>query len=183
MLTGVAPAPDVAPAPVKEEETRKVAFICSKGTLDMAYPALIMGWAALGNGVDITLFFTFWGMDLITKERVDHLEIAPVGNTSMKMSMMGVKTGNLGIPNIMGVLPGMTAFATKLMQNKMAALEVPPVREYMQMLVDAGAKLYACKMTVDMMGLKKEDFIDGVIDIVTAADFIDMTAGAQVIFI
>jgi peroxiredoxin family protein len=94
-----------------------------------------------------------------------------------------VKTGNLGIPNIMGVLPGMTAFATKLMKDKMTALDVPPVREYMQMLVDAGAKLYACKMTVDMMGLKKEDFVDGVIDIVTAADFIDMTAGAQVIFI
>ncbi len=164
-------------------ETRKVAFICSKGALDMAYPALIMGWAALGNGIDVTIFFTFWGMDIITKARQDKLEIAPVGNTSMKMSMMGVNTGNLGIPNIMGVLPGMTAFATKLMKDKMAMLDVPPVGEYLQMLTDAGAKLYACKMTVDMMGLKKEDFVDGVIDIVTAGDFMDMTEGAQVIFI
>ena len=64
------------------DENRHVAFICSKGTLDMAYPALIMGWAALGNGIDVTIFFTFWGMDLINKSRVDHLEIAPVGNTS-----------------------------------------------------------------------------------------------------
>ncbi|OJX37916.1 MAG: hypothetical protein BGO78_07670 [Chloroflexi bacterium 44-23] len=165
------------------EEPRKIAFICSKGTLDMAYPALIMGWAALGNGLDVTLFFTFWGMDLINTHRVDRLELAPVANTSMKMSMMGVKTGNLGIPNIMGVLPGMTAFATKLMRDKISDLDVPPVREFMQMLADAGAKMYACKMSVDMMDLKKEDFIDGVQDIVTAAEFIDMTDGAQIIFI
>jgi len=165
------------------EETRKIAYICSKGNLDMAYPALIMGWAALGNGIDVTMFFTFWGMDLINKDRVDHLQIPPVANTSMKMSMMGVNTGNLGIPNIMGVLPGMTAFATKLMNDKMKDLEVPPVREYLQMLVDAGAKLYACKMSVDMMDLKMDDFVDGVIDIVTAGEFIDMTEGAQIIFI
>ena len=165
------------------EENRKIAFICSKGNLDMAYPALVMGWAALGNGIDVTIFFTFWGMDMIRKLRIDHLEVAPVANTSMKMSMMGVNTGNLGIPNIMGIIPGMTAFATKLMKSKMEKLEVPPVNEYLQMLVDAGAKLYACKMSVDMFDLKKEDFIDGVIDIVTAGDFMDMTEGAQIIFI
>jgi peroxiredoxin family protein len=165
------------------EETRKIVFICSKGDLDMAYPALILGWAALGNGVDVTFFFTFWGMDLIRKLRQDRLEIAPVGNTSMKMSMMGVNTGNLGIPQIMGVLPGMTAFATKLMKSKLTKLEVPAVGEYLQMLVDAGAKLYACKMTNDMYGLTKEDYVDGVIDIASAADVIDMAEGAQIVFI
>lgn len=164
-------------------ETRKIAFICSKGTLDMAYPALIMGWAALGNGIDVTVFFTFWGMDMITKSRVDHLELAPVGNTSMKMTMMGLHTGNLGIPNLVGMLPGMTAFATKLMKDKITALEVPPVGEFLQMMVDGGAKLYACKMSVDMMGLKPEDFIEGVQAIVTASDFMDMTEDAQIIFI
>ncbi|MGW8225347.1 MAG: DsrE/DsrF/DrsH-like family protein, partial [Anaerolineales bacterium] len=165
------------------EENRKVAFICSKGNLDMVYPSLVMGWAALGNGIDVTIFFTFWGLDMIRELRVDHLQIAPVANTSMKMSMMGVDTGNLGIPNILGVLPGMTAFATKLMKDKMEGLEVPPVREYLEMLVDAGAELYACKMSVDMFDLKKEDFIPGVIDIVTAGDFMDMTEGAQIVFI
>lgn len=164
------------------EENRKIAFICSKGNLDMAYPALIMGWAALGNGLDVTIFFTFWGLDMINKARVDHLEIPPLANSSMKMNMMGVP-GYIGIPQIAGMLPGMTAFATALMNQKMKKLEVPPVREYLQMLVDAGAKLYACKMTVDMLNLKKEDFVDGVIDIVSAADFIDMTEGAQIIFI
>jgi peroxiredoxin family protein len=164
------------------DEPRKIAFICSKGNLDMAYPALVMGWAALGNGIDVTIFFTFWGMDIINKARIDHLEIPPVANTSMKMNMMGVP-GYLGIPNFLGAFPGMTAFATKLMNNKMKSINVPSVREYIQMLVDAGAKLYACKMSVDMMGLKKDDFVDGVIDIVTASDFMDMTEGGQIIFI
>ena len=164
------------------DENRHIAFICSKGNLDMAYPALVMGWAALGNGIDVTLFFTFWGMDIISEKRIDHLEIPPVANTSMKMSMMGVP-GNLGIPNIMGVIPGMTAFATRLMRKKIKGVDAPPVREYVQMLVDGGAKLYACKMSADMMGLKMEDFVEGVQGIVTASDFMDMTEGAQIVFI
>jgi peroxiredoxin family protein len=164
------------------EEPRKIAFICSKGNLDMVYPALVMGWAALGNGIDVTIFFTFWGMDMINKARVDHLEIPPIGNSSMKMNMMGVP-GYIGIPQIMGIIPGMTAFASALMKSKMKKLEVPTVREYLEMLSDAGANMFACKMSVDMFGLKKEDFIDGVQDIVTAGDFMDMTEGAQIVFI
>ena len=164
------------------EEPRKIAFICSKGNLDMVYPALVMGWAALGNGIDVTVFFTFWGMDMINKARIKHLEIPPIANTSMKMNMMGIP-GYIGIPQIFGIIPGMTAFASWLMKKKMKGLGVPPVNEYLEMMVDAGAKLYACKMSVDMFDLKKEDFIDGVIDIVTAGDFMDMTEGAQIVFI
>ena len=148
----------------------------------MVYPALIMGWAALGNGVDVTIFFTFWGLDMINKDRVDHLEIPPVANTSMKMNMMGVP-GYVGIPQIMGIIPGMTAFASSMMRSKMKELKVPTVREYLEMMVDAGAKLYGCKMTCDMFKLKKEDFIPGVIDIVTAGEFIDLSEGSQIIFI
>jgi peroxiredoxin family protein len=165
------------PKPLAEmPQGRKVAFICSKGTLDMAYPALVIGWAALGNGIDVTIFFTFWGLDIITKKRQPHLQLSPIGNSSMKM-------GDFGIPNIVGTLPGMTAVATRMMQSKMNALQIPPVSEYLQMLVDGGAKLYACKMSVDLNGLKKDDFVDGVQDIVTAGDFMDMTEGAQIVFI
>ncbi len=164
-------------------EDRHMAFICSKGSLDMAYPALIMGWAALGNGVDVTLFFTFWGMDVINKRRVDKLEIAPVGNPNMKLSMMGIPAGNIGVPQFVGGLPGMTPITTALMKKKMEEIEVPPVREMLEMLHDAGAKLYACKMTVDMMNLSEEDFIEDLDGIVTAGEFIDMTEGAQVVFI
>ncbi len=166
-----------------EEDTRKIAFICSKGSLDMAYPALVMGWAALGNGIDVTIFFTFWGLDMITKARQDRLEMAPVANTSMKMSLMGLPTGNLGIPNLMGILPGMTAFTSWFMKKKIAEVQAPPIGEYLQMLVDGGAKLYGCKMSVDMFGLTMDDFVDGVLDIVTAGDFMDMTEGAQIVFI
>jgi len=150
------------------DKNRKIAFICSKGDLDMAYPALIMGWAALGNGIDVTIF---------------RLEMSPVGNTSMKMSMMGLPTGNLGIPNWMAIIPGMTAFTSWFMKRKIAEVEAPPIPEFMQMLADAGAKLYGCKMTCDMMGLTKEDMIDEAGEIVTASDFMDMTEDAQIVFI
>ncbi len=163
-------------------KNRHMAFICSKGDLDMVYPALIMGWAALGNGVDVSIFFTFWGLDMVREDRVDHLEIAPVGNTSMKMSLMGVP-GNLGIPQLMGVIPGMTAFATAIMKSKMAKLDVPPVREYLQMMMDGGANLYGCKMTCDLYGLTAKSFIPGVKSVLTASEFIDLTEGAQIIFI
>ncbi len=165
-----------------EETTRKMAFICSKGNLDMAYPALIMGWAALGVGVEVTIFFTFWGLDLIRKDRVDKLQLPPVGNASMRTGLMGFPV-DVGIPQLLGVLPGMTAVATALMKRKMQQLEVPSVREMLEMLHEAGAKLYACKMTVDMAGLKKEDFLDVVDGIVTASEFIEMTEGAQIVFI
>jgi peroxiredoxin family protein len=148
---------------------RHMAFICSKGNLDMVYPALIMGWAALGNGVDVSIFFTFWGLDMIRKDRVDHLE-------------MGIP-GNIGIPQILGIIPGMTPIATAIMKSKMKALEVPPVREYLQMIMDAGGKLYPCKMTCDLYKLKPDIFIDGVERVLTAAEFIDLTPGAQIVFI
>ena len=164
------------------EENRHIAFICSKGNLDMAYPALVMGWAALGNGIDVTIFFTFWGLDMINKARMDKLQIAPIANTSMKMNMMGVP-GYIGIPQIAGVIPGMTAFATTLMKKKMADLEVPPVSEYLEMLVDAGAKLYACKMSVDMMGLEEDDLFDEVVDVINVSEFMELSEGAQIVFV
>lgn len=166
-----------------ESEQRKMAFVCSKGDLDMAYPALIMGWAALGEGIDVTLFFTFWGMDMITKDRQKHLELAPVANTSLKMRLMGLPTGTLGIPNLLGIIPGMTAFTSWFMKKKMAKVGAPPVDEYMQMMSDGGAKFYACKMSVDMFDLKKEDLLDYVEDIVTVTKFLEMTGDSQIIFI
>jgi peroxiredoxin family protein len=165
------------------DENRHIAFICSKGDLDMAYPALVMGWAALGNGIDVTIFFTFWGMDIITKKRQKHLELSPITKTSMKMSLMGLPTGNLGIPNIMSILPGMTAFTSWFMKKKIAEVQAPPVDEYLEMLVDGGANLYACKMSTDMFGQTMDDYVDGVKSIVTASDFMDLTEGAQIVFI
>ena len=165
------------------DENRHVAFICSKGDLDMAYPALIMGWAALGNGIDVTIFFTFWGMDMITKSRHWRLEAGPGGQHQLEDEDDGVAHRQHRHPEHREHHPRHDQVHHVVHEEEDRGVGAPPVSEYLQMLVDGGAKLYACKMSVDMMGLKKEDFVDGVIDIVTASDFMDMTEGAEIIFI
>ncbi len=150
---------------------RKLCIICSKGTLDMAYPGLILANAALMDGIDVTLFFTFWGLDIIHKKRMHNLKFVPIGNPST------------GIPNAVGGLPGMTNMATNMMKKQMAALEVPEVDEFLDMLTDAGANMYACKMTVDMMHYTMEDFHPGVAGIVGAMEMLEMAEGAQIIFV
>jgi peroxiredoxin family protein len=89
-----------------------------------------IGWAALGSGVDVSIFFTFWGSDMVRKDRVDHLQVPPVGNSSFKMSLMGIP-GYIGIPQIISISPGMTPLATYIMKSKIKELEVPPVHEYL----------------------------------------------------
>ena len=154
-----------------EETDRHLCIICSKGTLDMAYPGLVLANAALMEGIDATLFFTFWGLDMVTKKKMTHLKVSPIGNPSM------------GIPNAIGGLPGMTDIATTMMKREMHKLEFPDVDEFLQMIVDAGGKLYACKMSTDMFKIEKEDLFDEVEDIIGATEFMEMSAGAQILFI
>jgi peroxiredoxin family protein len=168
----VTPAPSAAPAPAKKPAPiEHVAIICSKGTLDMAYPGLILANAARMSGIEATLFFTFWGLDIITEKTVDHLQVATVGNPSMHM------------PTILGGIPGMGAMASTMMKKEMEKLDIPPVREMLQILSDSGAKLYGCKMAMDMFKRTKADLVPQVEEIITAMDFYEKAAGAQVIFI
>jgi peroxiredoxin family protein len=160
-----------------EDKERKLCIICSKGSLDMAYPGLVLANAALMEGIDVTMFFTFWGLDMISKKKMDSLKVTPVGNTSMAMP------NGMGIPNALGVLPGMTDFATSMMKKEIAKLDFPPVSEFLQMIADAGGKMYGCKMSMDMMKLDKDDLFDEVIDIVGAMEFMEMSEDAQIIFI
>ena len=154
-----------------DDADRKICFVCSKGTLDMAYPALIMANGALGEGVETHLFFTFWGMDMITKKTMDHLKFTFLGNPAAHM------------PQGLGGLPGMTGIATKMMKKQISGLDVPEVPEFMQLLVDMGAHMWACRMSVDMMDLDEADLFDGVEDIINVSEFIEMSDGAQVIFV
>ena len=154
---------------------RKLAIICSKGSLDMAYPGLILANAARMTGVDVDLFFTFWGLDIITKKKCDRLNVATVGNPSMHPWFH--------IPTLVGALPGMSALASWMMRREIEKLDFPPVSEFLEMIHDAGARIFACKATVDMMKLKREDLVDQVDDIVGAMEFIDCTEGAQLLFI
>ncbi len=152
-------------------DERMLAIIVSKGSLDMAYPGLVLANAARMMGIEAKLFFTFWGMDVITKSRVDHLKVTPVGNTAMHM------------PQFVGGLPGMTDMATTMMKKEIAKLDMPPIHEFLEMVHDAGTEIYACRMSVDMMHLKKEDMIDEVDEIVGAMEFLEMTEGAQMLFV
>ena len=155
----------------KPEPIQKIAIICSKGGLDMAYPGLILANAARMSGIEATLFFTFWGLDIINEKRIDHLHTPTVGNPSMP------------IPTMLGGLPGMESFTTKMMKKKMEQLDIPPVREMIEMLHDAGAELYACQMAMEMFDLERSDLVPQVDDVLTAMDFYDKAAGAQILFI
>ena len=154
-----------------EEKERKLAIICSKGSLDMAYPGLVLANAARMMGIECDLFFTFWGMDIITKGKVDKLKVVPVGNPSMSM------------PQMVGGFPGMTDLATNMMKKEIEKLDMPPVGEFVEMVHDAGAGIYACQMASEMMHLEKDDLIDEVDEIIGAMEFLEKAEGAQVLFI
>ena len=109
---------------------RKLAIICSKGNLDMAYPGLILANAALGEGVETHLFFTFWGFDMILKSRMNDLKFSPVGNTAMHMPV-----GDMRVPASLAPVPGMQAMATKMMKHQIAGLGVPEVPEFLEQIV------------------------------------------------
>jgi peroxiredoxin family protein len=150
---------------------RKLAIICSKGNLDMVYPGLILANAALGEGVEVHLFFTFWGFDMITNSRMGELKFTMLGNTATHM------------PQGLGGLPGMTAMATHQMRKQIAGVGVPDVPEFLAQIVDSGGRLWACRLSAEMMHLDEADLYDGVEGIISAADFIEKTEGAQMLFI
>ena len=169
--------PTVAP-PRTAARARRV-FIASKGNLDMAYPALIMANAALGEGIETDIFFTFWGFDLVTERYMDDLKFTMTGNTAMHMP----QAPGMPLPQLMGVLPGMTKFATNMMRKQLDDLEIPGVREMLDIIVASGGHLWGCKLSFDMNGLARTDLYDGVEDIISATDFIELSEGAQIIFV
>ena len=157
---------------------RKLAIICSKGNLDMAYPGLILANAALGEGVETHLFFTFWGFDMINKATMGDLKFTFVGNTAMHMP-----GHSSGIHHMLGALPGATAGATAMMKKMIADLDVPEVPEFLELLTASGCHMWACRMSADMNKLTEDDLYDGVEAIISASDFIEITDGAQLLFI
>lgn len=161
----------VVPSFDTDSNGRKMAIICSKGSLDMAYPGLVLANAALGEGIETHLFFTFWGFDIINKETMAHLKFTPVGNPATHMP-----------PSVMG-LPGMTAFATHMMKKQIEGIDVPDIPELLEMITDAGGHLWACRMSADMMHIGEEDLYERVEGIISATDFIEISEGAQIIFV
>ena len=170
--------PAIVPNFDDDDQTgRKLAIICSKGNLDMAYPGLIIANSALTEGVETHLFFAFWGFDMLVKSRMASLQFSPVGNTAMH------PVGDVHIPQALTPLPGMTAMATHMFKKQIADLGVPEVPDFLDQIVAAGGHLWACKMSADMMKLTAEDLRDDVSGIITAGEFIELTSGAQLLFI
>jgi peroxiredoxin family protein len=156
-----------AAAPQKK---RRVAIICSHGGLDEVYPAFILANAARMSDIEAMIFFTFYGLDAITEDKIDHLHVNMAGNPSSP------------IPTMLAGLPGMDALAGKMMRKKMKKLDIPTAREMIQILDEAGCELYGCQLAMEMMGLEKKDLVPQVKDVITAGDFYDLSEGAQIIF-
>lgn len=166
-----AQSPDAAevtaatPAPIS-----KVAIVISRGSLEGVYPGLIMANGARMEGIEADVFFTFFGLDVIRADRSAHIKVATVGNPGMHM------------PTVLGGIPGMSAVATRMMQRQIEKLDIPPVPEFVELLSDSGAHLYACKASVDMFGLTQSDFVPQVDGIITVGEFYGHAAGAQIVF-
>ena len=152
------------------ETKRKVAIICSHGGLDEAYPALIMANAARQSGLECMVFFTFWGLDVVTDRKIDHLHVNIAGNPAAPM------------PAMIGGLPGMEALAAHSMKKQMTELDLPSVREMIKILDESGAELYGCELAMKMFKRTKEELVPQVRDIITAGDFFELAEGAQIIF-
>jgi peroxiredoxin family protein len=162
-----APARALTASPATIE---KVAIVISKGSLEGIYPGLIMANGARMEGIEANVFFTFFGLDAIRKDRIEHIKVATVGNPGMHL------------PTLVGGLPGMSALATRMMQRQMDKLDIPPVAEFIQLIADSGAGLYACKASVDMFKLVSGDFVEGVNGVLTVGEFYELAAGGQIIF-
>ena len=148
----------------------KVSIIVSKGSLDGIYPGLIMANGALMDGIDASLFFTFFGLEAIITKKMHGIKVATVGNPGMHM------------PTMLGAIPGMSAFATFMMKKEMEKLDIPPVEEFLEMIDDAGGSLYACRAAMDMFHYTEKDLYERVDSILTVGDFYEKSAGAQIIF-
>jgi peroxiredoxin family protein len=140
----------------------------------MAYPPLILANAARMTGIEVELFCTFWGLDIITKNKMRNLQVATVGNPNMHPWFH--------IPTMVGVLPGMSAMASAMMRREIDNLDFPPVDEFVETIIDAGANVYGCKMSMDMMKLTGEDLVDGSV-VLGAMEFMEKSEGAQIIFV
>jgi peroxiredoxin family protein len=161
---------DTALVRPERDTIEKVAIVVSKGSLEGIYPALIMANGARMEGIDADLFFTFFGLDAIRKDRCDHIKVATVGNPGMHL------------PTLLGAIPGFAAVATRMMKRQMEKIDIPPIPEFIELVADSGVRLYACKATVDMFGLTMDDFVPQVEDVISVGEFYEKSAGAQIIF-
>lgn len=158
----------------KEEfPLKKVCIICAKGTIEDVYATLVMGNGAVMEGIETKLFFTFFGLDAITKKHMKSLKTATLGNPAMRMP------GGLPFPSLLGLIPGVETGVSAMMRSEMDKLDIPPVDEFLEMITAGGGEVFACKLAMDMFKLKKEDLWDGVSGVLTVGEFYEKAGGLQ----
>jgi peroxiredoxin family protein len=160
------------------DKIKKVSIVISKGSLDGVYPGLIMANGARMEGIEASVFFTFFGLYAILIKYMGHITIATVGNPAMRVP----DAKGFPLPTLLGALPGMPALATAMMKREMEKLDIPPIPEFIEMIHDAGGKIYACKATVDLFHLNPADFCPQVDKVLTVGEFYALSAGGQIIF-
>lgn len=151
-----------------------MSIIVTKGSLDWAYPPFILGTTAAAMGLEVTMFFTFYGLNLLMKDL--NLQVSSLGNPAMKMPMMGM---HMGMPNIVSVIPGVDAAASRMMKGLMKKKGIAPVQELRELAVEADVRLIACEMTMDMFEYTREDMIDG-LDFAGAATYIEVATQSHI---
>lgn len=161
-----------------DKPLEKVCIICAKGSIEDVYATLVMANGAVMEGIETKVFFTFFGLDAITKNQMKKLHTGTVGNPAMRMP------GGLPFPTVLGMLPGVEAGVSAMMKKQMEALDIPPVDEFLEMITAGGGEIFACKLAVEMFKLKPDDFHEEVKDIITIGDFYGMCGGdrTQIIF-
>lgn len=173
-MTDVLDQKDTAVAETANNEPiKKMCFILSKATLDSVYACMVMANGARMEGIDAEIFFTFFGLEAINKKRMNNLHVATVGNPAMH------------IPTMLGGMPGMETFVTSMMKKEMEALDMPGISEFVEIISASGAKLWACKLAMDMFHLTKDDLVDELDGVLTVGEFYERARGisTQVIFI
>jgi peroxiredoxin family protein len=148
---------------------RRLALVASKGTLDQAYPPLILATTAASLGWEVGIYFTFYGLDILHKDRLDKLKVASLANPA----------GPVQLPNLLGAMPGATAAATKMMKGWMKNAKMPDLREFIEMARGLDVTFFACATTMGVMGVEDSDLIEGC-NIAGAAAFLDFAASADV---
>ncbi|MDT8309361.1 MAG: DsrE/DsrF/DrsH-like family protein [Bacteroidales bacterium] len=163
---------------IQNNPIKKVSIICAKGSIEDVYAALVMANGAVMEGIEAKLFFTFFGLDAITKKQSKKLRTATVGNPALRMP------GNIPFPTLLGALPFVEAGVSAMMKKQMEKLDIPPVDEFLDMIIAGGGEVYACKLAMDMFKVSKEDLTEHVKDVLTVGDFYAMSGGegSQIIF-
>jgi peroxiredoxin family protein len=176
MRADIAAVPDAQRAAEEVPQPKRLALIVSKGTLDQAYPPLVMATTAASMGWEVAIFFTFYGLDIVHKDRMPKLSVSPVGNPAMPPPMKKVP---VHIPTLIGALPGMNSAATKMMKSWMQKANLATIPELLQIANELGVRMYACNTTLNVMGVSKEDLIDGV-EFAGAPAFLDFAGESDV---